>query len=107
MYLTAEVWNPAGGAKWQECINACDPVMSLGYIIESNWKTNFQVQNEVSKEAIFSIAYSRNDGWGNFFHQSAGKVIITAHGRPLIQTIAITMKYNMDAEGSVSYTHLR
>jgi hypothetical protein len=69
MYLNAMVWNPAGGEKWQECIDACDTVMSLGYIIEPNWKTNFQVQNEVSKEAIFSEVFSRNDDWntgGNY-----------------------------------------
>jgi len=33
MYLNAEVWNPAGGPKWQECINACDVIMNLDYSI--------------------------------------------------------------------------
>ena len=54
MYLNAEVWNPSEGAKWQQCIEACDKVMSMPYILEPNWKTNFIPNNEVSKEAILS-----------------------------------------------------
>jgi hypothetical protein len=57
MYLNAEVWNPAGGSKWQECIDACNMVMSLPYILEPNWKTNFIPHNEVSKEAILSAVF--------------------------------------------------
>lgn len=54
MYLNAEVWNPIGGAKWKECIEACNVVMAMPYILEPNWKTNFIPNNEVSKEAILS-----------------------------------------------------
>jgi hypothetical protein len=54
MYLNAEVWNPSEGPKWQECIDACDVVMGMPYILEPNWKTNFIPNNEVSKEAILS-----------------------------------------------------
>jgi len=52
MYLNAEVWNPAGGPKWQECIDACDVIMSLPYSLEVNWKDQFSANNENSKEAI-------------------------------------------------------
>ena len=63
MYLNALVWNPDDGAKWQECADACDTVMSLSYVIESEWKTNFNVDNETSGEAILSIPYSgESDG---------------------------------------------
>jgi len=54
MYLNAEVWNPSEGAKWQQCIEACDKVIGMPYILEPNWKTNFIPNNEVSKEAILS-----------------------------------------------------
>jgi len=57
MYLNAEVWNPEGGSKWNECITACDAVMAMSYRIEDNWKTNFVPRNEVSQEAIFSAAF--------------------------------------------------
>ena len=57
MYLNAEVWNPGGGTKWEECIAACDSVMATPYILENNWKTNFITHNEVSKEAIFSAVF--------------------------------------------------
>lgn len=62
MYLNAEIWNPEGGPKWEECIAACDTVMSLDYIIEPNWKANFAVHNEESREIIFPIIFSTADG---------------------------------------------
>ena len=52
MYLNAQVWNPAGGAKWAECIAACDEIMKLPYSLEPNWKEQFSAANENSKEAI-------------------------------------------------------
>jgi hypothetical protein len=68
MYLNAQVWNPEGGSKWQECIEATNEVLKLNYILEPNWKTNFQVRNEVSKETIFPIVFSTVDG-GNIMLQ--------------------------------------
>ncbi|QEC52762.1 putative outer membrane starch-binding protein [Anseongella ginsenosidimutans] len=148
MYLNAEVWNPEGGAKWQECIDACNKVMELDYILEPDWKTNFIVQNENSKEIIFPVVFSTADGgnhiaqrtlhyldpialglkigtWngisampeyveafdpddkrlagsfltGPMLDPATGEVLITAHNRPLIHTVDITLKYNMDADG--------
>ena len=52
MYLNAMVWNPTGGPKWQECIDACDEVLALPYSLEPNWKEQFSANNENSKEAI-------------------------------------------------------
>jgi starch-binding outer membrane protein, SusD/RagB family len=147
MYLNAMVWNPAGGSKWQECIDACDVVMSLPYSLEPNWKEQFSANNENSKEAILvavnSIANSfgvraytlhyldpkalglpggANNGIaampdyvksfdtddkrylgsfliGPMIDPSTGQVLITAHGRPLIHTVDITIKYAVDADG--------
>ncbi|MFW5699944.1 MAG: RagB/SusD family nutrient uptake outer membrane protein, partial [Bacteroidota bacterium] len=67
MYLNAEVWNPDGGQKWQEVVDACDVVMDLGYIIEPNFKASFAVQNQNSNEIIFPIIFSTEDG-GNHIH---------------------------------------
>ena len=148
MYLNAMVWNPDGGPKWQEAINACNTVMSLNYILEPNWKINFAVHNEVSREIIFPIIFSTADkgnvmvamslhyldgialglkiiGWnmvcampdyvkaydpddkrfawsfltGPMIDPVTGKVLITAHGRPLIHTADVTIKYGIDADG--------
>ncbi|MBN2814777.1 MAG: RagB/SusD family nutrient uptake outer membrane protein [Bacteroidales bacterium] len=66
VYLNAEVWS--GTPEWQNCIDACDVVMELPYILEPNWKTNFQVKNETSKEIIFPCVFSTADG-GNHFAQ--------------------------------------
>lgn len=68
MYLNAQVWNPDGGPKWQECVAACDEVMKLAYIIEPNFKASFAVQNQSSKEIIFPIVFSTSDG-GNHIHK--------------------------------------
>lgn len=147
MYLNAEIWNPAGGPKWQECIDACDEVLALPYSLEPNWKEQFSANNENSKEAIlvavnsissymsiryYSLHYldpialgipgsawngiaahadfvrsfdpedKRYEGSfliGEMRHPSTGEVLMTAHGRPLIHTIDITMKYAIDADG--------
>ncbi|MCJ7449488.1 MAG: RagB/SusD family nutrient uptake outer membrane protein [Bacteroidales bacterium] len=147
MYLNAMVWNPAGGQKWQECIDACNVIMSLPYSLEVDWKGQFSANNENSKEAILvavnSISSSlgvrgytlhyldpkalglpggANNGIaamadfvrsfdpddkrylgsfliGPMIDPSTGQTIITAHGRPLIHTIDITMKYAIDADG--------
>ncbi|HCE58690.1 MAG TPA: RagB/SusD family nutrient uptake outer membrane protein [Prolixibacteraceae bacterium] len=68
MYLNALVWNPDGGAKWAECVSACDEVLKLPYIIEPNFKASFAVQNQSSKEIIFPIVFSTSDG-GNHIHK--------------------------------------
>ena len=147
MYLNSMVWNPDGGSKWQECINACNEVMDLDYVIEPSFKTSFVVQNQNSKEIIFPIVFSTADG-GNHIHKRTlhyldpiplnlnvgtwngvsampeyvrayddadkrvdwsfltgpmydtnGEILITAHGRELIHTIDIEIKYNLDEDG--------
>ncbi|MFA5555223.1 MAG: RagB/SusD family nutrient uptake outer membrane protein [Phycisphaerae bacterium] len=145
MYLNAEVWNPGGGAKWQETIDACDEVIALPYILEPDWKANFAVQNQNSMEIIFPCIFSTSDG-GNHIHKrtlhyldpialnlkvetwnglsampdyvrafdpadkrlngsfllgemkdpATGEVLITAHGRPLIHTVDLELKYNIE-----------
>lgn len=65
MYLNAEVW--IGTPNWEGVIDACDKVMDLDYVIESNWKANFEVNNQGSNEIIFPIAFGKDDG-GNHMH---------------------------------------
>lgn len=65
MYLNAQEWT--GKAEWQKAADACDVVMSLGYIIEPDWKISFAVDNQVSKETILQVPFSKGDG-GNFIH---------------------------------------
>lgn len=56
MYLNAEVYT--GTAMWQQVIDACDEVIESGkYDLESNYFTNFNVDNSGSKEFIFAIPY--------------------------------------------------
>jgi starch-binding outer membrane protein, SusD/RagB family len=55
MYLNALVWNPTGGAKWQEAMAACDVVMAMPYKLTTEWKDNFVVFNEGCTETILAI----------------------------------------------------
>ncbi|KIC92696.1 RagB/SusD family nutrient uptake outer membrane protein [Flavihumibacter solisilvae] len=56
MYLNAMSWNPAGGPKWQECIDACNEVLAMPYQLEK-WDVNFVPNNNISREAIFSAVF--------------------------------------------------
>lgn len=78
MYLNAEIFNGTvsettftkGAAEWQKCIDACDEVLKLPYILEPNWKLNFEVKNEASKEIIFPCVFSSNDGGNHLFFRT-------------------------------------
>jgi len=138
MYLNAGVWT--GTPQWQKCIDACNVVIGLPYVLEPDWKVTFQVHNESSKEIIMPAVYSSALGgnqipfmtlhyldavalglsigpwngicadpnyvkeydpadkrlaWsfltGPMLDPATGKVLITAHGRPLIHTVDVTM----------------
>lgn len=71
MYLNAAVWNPDGGTKWQECADACDVVMGMDYALESNWRSNFAVNNENSRELILPAVFTRNGGGNNNIAQQS------------------------------------
>jgi hypothetical protein len=70
MYLNAEVY--AGVSKWDECIAACDKVITsgAGYILESSQKNVFVTENQNSKEIIFAIPMDEDytDNWNAFDH---------------------------------------
>ncbi|MEK7720426.1 MAG: RagB/SusD family nutrient uptake outer membrane protein [Bacteroidota bacterium] len=138
MYLNAGVWT--GTAQWQKCIDACNVVIGLPYVLEPDWKKTFQVKNEESKEIILPAVFN-GKVWGNtiafqtlhyldayalglnigpwngmcadpnyvkeydpadkrlnwsfltgpMLDPATGQVLITAHGRPLIHTMDVTM----------------
>ena len=46
---------------YQKVSDNCDKVMAMGYILEPNWKDNFSVTNENSKEAILAATFSSSD----------------------------------------------
>lgn len=66
MHLNAGEWT--GTPNWQGVIDAADKVISLDYIIEPNWKINFEVNNEVSREIILPVVFGEDDG-GNHLHK--------------------------------------
>jgi len=58
LYLNSKVYT--GTAEWDKAIAACDQVINSGkYSLESNYFTNFNVNNSGSKEFIFAIPYDQ------------------------------------------------
>ncbi len=65
LYLNAETYT--GTARWKECLEACNKVS--GYTLESEYKANFKVTNEKSREIIFAIPYDHKQGTvGNYLN---------------------------------------
>jgi len=65
MYLNAEVYN--GTPEWGKCIEACNKIiLSEKYVLESDYKSIFKVDNENSSEIVFAIPYDNiyGTGWG-------------------------------------------
>lgn len=62
MMLNAEAWGVTfSGNAYAETVKYCDQVLGMEYILEPNWKDNFSLENHNSKEAIFAVAFSKND----------------------------------------------
>lgn len=64
LYLNAEAWGVTleGGNAYNKAVEACNKVLGFSYyILEPNWKTNFNPNNNTSKEAIFACAFSSMD----------------------------------------------
>lgn len=58
LYLNSTKWT--GTARWDEAIAAADAVIATpGYSLETNYFTNFKVNNQSSKENIFVIPYDK------------------------------------------------
>jgi hypothetical protein len=58
LYLNAAVYS--GTAQWDKVITACDEIINSGkYSLETNYFTNFNVNNSGSKEFIFAIPYDQ------------------------------------------------
>jgi len=58
MYLNAGVY--VGTTQWDKVIEECDSVINSGkYSLESDYFTNFNVNNSGSKEFIFAIPYDQ------------------------------------------------
>lgn len=72
MYINAEVYT--GAAKWQECINACDEVISSGqYSLVSTQKSCFSRNNHNDgfNEAVFAVAFDQIYAGGLVFIANA------------------------------------
>ncbi len=75
LYLNAEAIT--GTAHWQDCIDACDKIISSGkYSLDENWNDPFKVQNENSNENIYVVPYDANNAQQfNFIEQNIHEYI--------------------------------
>ncbi|HRN54960.1 MAG TPA: RagB/SusD family nutrient uptake outer membrane protein [Agriterribacter sp.] len=80
--------------------------MTLHYLDPIVFGLNIEAWNMVCAMPDYVKAYDPEDkrlGWsfltGPMLDPETGDVLITAHGRPLIHTVDITMKYAIDADG--------
>ncbi|RYE35955.1 MAG: RagB/SusD family nutrient uptake outer membrane protein [Sphingobacteriaceae bacterium] len=85
LYLNAEIW--IGTARWDDCIAAADQLINNiaggqngTMALDPNITDQFKTTNDLSKEAIFSIAYNYNianfsAGWpSEFYHFKQGEI---------------------------------
>ncbi|WP_210521654.1 RagB/SusD family nutrient uptake outer membrane protein [Hymenobacter terricola] len=49
-------------AKLTEVVSLCDQVSAAGYILNADYATNFLTVGDNSRESVFAIQFSRNDG---------------------------------------------
>ena len=103
MYLNAEAWNVAGIANFAKSAQDCYRISAAfadsiiikgGYSLESDYFTNFKVDNQISKENIWSILCEESRDDGLQFH-------LLTHHRTLQE------KYGMKSEpwGGYCATH--
>lgn len=77
LYLNAEVFT--GRQRWEDCITACDVVMSGDYRLDQNWNDPFKVHNEFSDENIFVVPFdATNANQFNFIEQNFHENILFA-----------------------------
>jgi hypothetical protein len=75
LYLNAEVYT--GTAQWEKCVAQCNDIINSGvYLLEANYKNNFAVNNNTSKELILAVPYDESLGAGNIIHM---KTLATLH----------------------------
>ena len=61
LYLNAEAWGVSCNNAYQMAAECCDKVMAMGYILEPDFKANFSLTNESSREAILAAPFSETD----------------------------------------------
>ena len=70
LYINAGVFT--GTTRWQDCIDACDSILNSNlFTLENNFFDNFKVENQNSKESIFSIPFDIQAGLNGFYIQVA------------------------------------
>ncbi|WP_394772086.1 RagB/SusD family nutrient uptake outer membrane protein [Mucilaginibacter sp.] len=62
-YLNAKIYT--GVDHWDDCIAVCDTIINSGkYILEPNFRDNFIVQNEGSRENILAVPFDTKNSTG-------------------------------------------
>ena len=73
IYLNAGVY--IGQNKYEQCVTMCENVIGGGYVLESNYLHNFNADNHLSSEMIFSLQSDGN------VTQSYGPTTVMCNGQ--------------------------
>lgn len=70
VYLNAEVYT--GTAQWQNVITNANDILNGGpFVLESDYKANFSLENQNSQEIIWAVPYDQLLGGGNQYHMKS------------------------------------
>lgn len=62
LYLNASAWGVTTSENaYQKVVECCDKVLGMGYILEPNFKDNFSLTNDNSREAILPAIFDESD----------------------------------------------
>ena len=90
---------------WQACAAYCDSITAFGYRLEDDYATNFQVNNETSRENIFVIPMDRDQYTNRFMylfrsrHYNQGGVYGMASENGACATISTVHAYGYRTAG--------
>jgi len=76
--LLAKVYLTLG--NWQEVVDLCNDVETLGYELNNEYGQNFDVNNENSIESLFEIQYVSNAGYGFWDNENQSSWLSTFTG---------------------------
>ncbi|TSA32002.1 MAG: RagB/SusD family nutrient uptake outer membrane protein [Porphyromonadaceae bacterium] len=66
--------------NWQQAVNHCEAVKTLGYALNSNYASNFDPSNKNSEESLFEIQYVSNAGQGFWSNENQASWLSTFTG---------------------------
>ena len=88
--------------NYQEVVSLSTEVENLGYALNEDYKTNFDINSENSKESLFEIQYESNGGYGFFSDENQASWTSTFMGPRGSNFVAGAFGWNQPTQEFVS-----